>query len=70
MRLTGDAAQSSDQKGTAMSMRDVAAHNAEQKQAVDSTTLEVLGWRGRGKWAVVALLVVALAAFAAKTVLR
>ena len=69
VRLTGDASQSSDQQDTSMSMRDVSAHNASQKQSADDPTLEVFGWKGRGTWAVVALVIVVLAALIARVLL-
>jgi hypothetical protein len=70
MKLTGDANQSSDQPDTSMSMRDVTAHNATQNQSADGPTLEVFGWKGRGLWAVVALAIIALAAVAARLLLK
>jgi len=70
MKLKGDARQSSDQPDTAMSMRDVSAHDASQKLAGNVPSLEVFGWKGRGTWAVVALVVVVLAFFVAKVLLK
>ena len=70
MNLTGDASQSSDQREASMSMRDVSARNASQKQSAEGPTLEVFGWKGRGTWAVVGLVIVALAALAVKVLLK
>jgi hypothetical protein len=70
MKLTGDATQSSDQRKTVMSMLDVSARNASQKQSADLPTLEVFGWKGQGVWAVVCLVIIALAALAAKVFMK
>ena len=70
LRLKGDATQTSDLASTEMEMKDVAATNATQRIAGKEQSIEVFGWKGRGLWAVVGLVVVALAWIVAKVLMK
>jgi hypothetical protein len=70
MRLKGDATQTSDLASTDMKMNNVAATNATQRIEGKEQSIEVFGWRGRGLWAVVGLVAVALAWIVAKVLIK
>jgi hypothetical protein len=70
MRLKGDSTQTSDQAGTEMVMKDGSANNATQRIVGKEQSIEVFGWKGKGLWAVVGLVVVALAWIVAKVLMK